>query len=473
MAMPEFPSLALWEARREGSARRSWPRRASSRCPSARRSDPQVFGRLEREGYTVEKVLLETLPGFYLGGNLYRPRGTAARHPGVLKAHGHWNYGRLEHQPLAEQQTLCANLAQQGYVVFNYDMVGYNDTVQTPHSFGGPREDLWSFGPLGLQLWNSIRALDFLQSLEDVDPDRIGMTGASGGGTQTFLLYAVDERVRCAAPVNMISGIMQGGDPCENAPGLRVGTSNVEIGAMMAPRPAAHGVGHRRLDEEHAGGGVPGHPACLALFGRPEAVENAHFDAPHNFHRGSREAVYRFFARHLLGEAHDEEVREKELDPEPLQNVLALHGRGLPEGALTFEELFDVLARDVRPAGDGDERPGGFCDSTCRDRSGSPGRNGSRWRGRARPSSWAARGQGDRVPGASSGARVVRCWSCTPRARGPPAPRRRHAARSRRNGPYWSSTLFRPATLQRRVTGRTATSRPSTSPTTPAACRTC
>ena len=92
-------------------------------------------------------------------------------------------------------------------------MVGYTDTTQTPHVFGGPREELWSFGPLGLQLWNSIRVIDFLQSLPDVDPDRIAATGASGGGTQTFLLTAVDDRVKVSAPVNMISAIMQGGSP--------------------------------------------------------------------------------------------------------------------------------------------------------------------------------------------------------------------------------------------------------------------
>src|SRR6185295_2023642 len=105
-------------------------------------------------------------------------------------------------------------LARQGFVAFTYDMVGYNDTVQLPHEFESPREQLWSFGNLGLQLWNSIRAIDFLQSLPDVDPQRLVMTGESGGGTQTFLTTAVDERIRYSVPVNMISAIMQGGAIC-------------------------------------------------------------------------------------------------------------------------------------------------------------------------------------------------------------------------------------------------------------------
>jgi dienelactone hydrolase len=101
-------------------------------------------------------------------------------------------------------------------------MVGYTDTVQIPHRFGNAEMRLWSFGPLGLQLWDSIRSLDFLASLPDVDPGELGAVGASGGATQSFLLAAVDDRIQFDAPVNMVSAIMQGGDLCENAPGLRL-----------------------------------------------------------------------------------------------------------------------------------------------------------------------------------------------------------------------------------------------------------
>ena len=93
---------------------------------------------------------------------------------------------------------------------------------------------------MGVQLWDSIRAVDFVSSLPDVDASRIAVTGASGGGTQSFLLMAVDDRIKAGAPVNMISAHMQGGI-CENAANLRVGgdndTSNMVIAALMAPRP--------------------------------------------------------------------------------------------------------------------------------------------------------------------------------------------------------------------------------------------
>ena len=103
------------------------------------------------------------------------------------------------------------------------------EAAPTPRQDGWP---LWSTNVLG-----SRKGHPALESLPEVDGQRLAVTGASGGGTQTFLLAAVDDRVHAAAPVNMVSFIMQGGCPCENAPGLRVGTSNVEIAAMMAPRP--------------------------------------------------------------------------------------------------------------------------------------------------------------------------------------------------------------------------------------------
>jgi hypothetical protein len=235
--MPEYRTLRDWEARREHLRKQILSAAGLLPMPEKTFLHRQIFGRVERGEYSIEKVLLETLPGFYLGGNLYRPRNRSGKLPAVLTPHGHWTYGRLEHQAEFSGQALGISLARQGYIAFAYDMVGYNDTIQTPHDFGGPPEQLWSFGPLGLQLWNSIRVVDFLQSLEDVDPERIAVTGASGGGTQTFLVAAVDDRVKYSAPVNMISAIMQGGSPCENAPNLRIGAFNVEIGSLMAPRP--------------------------------------------------------------------------------------------------------------------------------------------------------------------------------------------------------------------------------------------
>ncbi len=338
--MPEYRTLAEWEARKAHLRKQILAAAGLFPLPVKTEMHPVVFGRLQREGYSIEKVYLESLPGFYLSGNLYRPLGKTGKHPGVLLTQGHWTYGRLENSENASAPRLGVSLALQGYVAFSYDMVGYNDMIQTPHAFGSPREYLWSFGPLGLQLWDSIRALDFLESLEDVDATKLAMTGASGGGSQTFLLAAVDDRVRYSAPVNMVSGYMQGGDFCENAPGLRFDTSNVEIAAMMAPRPmllvSATGDWTSHVPTEE----FPAIRRIYELYRKSDAIDNVHIDAPHNYNARSRAAVYKFFGRHVLGRGLQEVFEEKELEMENLQDMLVFHGRSLPPGALSYDQVF-------------------------------------------------------------------------------------------------------------------------------------
>ena len=170
-AAPSFATLEEWKVRRE--ALRKQVQSAAGLLPFPARNplNAQVFGRIENKDYSIEKVYIETLPGFYLAGNLYRPLGKKGPFPGMLAPHGHAQYGRLEDGELFSVPSRGINHARQGYVVFAYDMIGYNDTMQLPHVFGTtPQEQLWSFGPLGLQTWNSVRALDFLESLPDVDP---------------------------------------------------------------------------------------------------------------------------------------------------------------------------------------------------------------------------------------------------------------------------------------------------------------
>lgn len=232
-----YRSLEEWQARRVKlreqilSAAGMWA--SEIRAPLQFRR----FGRVSRPDYTVERVVFAPFPGYSVAGNLYLP---IAQHrvPAVLVPHGHWKHGRVHDEDDYSVPELCANLAMQGYAAFAYDMVGYNDTRQLPHQFGNSTtERLWSFHPMGLQLRTSMRAVDLLESLPEVDASRIAVTGASGGGTQTILLAAVDDRIRVSAPVVMVSATFQGDDACEMAPGLRVNTNNVEISAMAAPRP--------------------------------------------------------------------------------------------------------------------------------------------------------------------------------------------------------------------------------------------
>jgi dienelactone hydrolase len=348
LPLPHFADVKKWEARRKFLRNQILVSAGLSPMPDKTPLHAQIFGKIEEKDYTIEKVLLETLPGFYLGGNLYRPRNGHAKHPGVLNPHGHWPYGRLENQPLYSGPSLGISLARQGYVVFAYDMVGYTDTVQVPHRFGNPEQRLWSFGPLGLQLWDSIRALDFVAALDDVDANDVGITGASGGATQAFLLTAIDDRVQFASPVNMVSAIMQGGDLCENAPGLRLNTSNVEIAAMFAPKPmlvvSATGDWTRNVPKEE----FPAIRKIYDLYGKGDRVEVVQIDEKHNFNQLSREAVYRFFAKHHPGLTDGKDLAEHDISVPVLQDLEALSNRALPAGALDLDGLFRLWQKGAQ-----------------------------------------------------------------------------------------------------------------------------
>lgn len=339
-AAPKYKSLDEWTARREAIRKQTAFAAGLLPMPAKTPLNAVIFGRIENKDYSIEKVYIETLPGFYLAGNLYRPLGRSGKFPGMLAPHGHAQYGRLEDGPLFSVPSRGINHARQGYVVFGYDMIGYSDTMQIPHAFGDKKEALWSFGPLGLQTWNSIRALDFIQSLPDVDPERIVVTGESGGGTQTFMLCAVDDRPKWSAPVNMISLIMQGGSPCENAPGLRVGVNNVEIAALMAPKPmlmvSATGDWTRNTPKEE----YPAMKAIYDLYGKGDQVETILINAPHNYNRESREAVYRFMAKQVLKDPNWASYEEKRIRQEKLPDLMVFAGKAMPANTMNLDQLF-------------------------------------------------------------------------------------------------------------------------------------
>jgi hypothetical protein len=291
-----------------------------------------------QDDYSVAKVYFESLPGFFVTGNLYRPQG-AGPFPAILSPHGHWTNGRLEHSASTSGPGRAIGLARQGFVVFSHDMIGYDDSRQLTHAFGGRLENLWGLSLGGLQLWNSIRALDFLETLPYVRRDGFGVTGESGGGTQTFMLGAVDDRVAVAAPVNMISLHMQGGCLCENLPGLRLDLTNVEIAAAIAPRPllmisATGDWTNETLELEY--------PAMRRIYGLLDAddrVRAVRMDAEHNYNKASREAMYAWMAR-WLQKAPDAPSRpETAFTPDKITDLLVFYGRLLPEGAVTPDAL--------------------------------------------------------------------------------------------------------------------------------------
>jgi len=330
---PAYSTRQQWEARARWLREHILNSAGLLPVPPRTPLKARFFGRIEHEDYSVEKVYFESFPGFLCTGNLYRPVGKKPPFPAILCPHGHARAGRLEDNPNDNRDTsyagLCVNLAKQGYIALSYDMVGYNDSLQLPHQRVSKEWELWGIHLLRLQLWNSLRAMDLLHTLKEVDTRRIGCTGSSGGGTQTFLLTAVEPRVAAAAPVCMVSAHYQGGCFCENAPGLRLDTNNVEIAALAAPRPlllvAATGDWTKNTMEEE----YPAARAIYALLGAESRISAVRYEAGHNYNRASREAVYAFFGKWLGVHAPE---HEPPFTVDPPEKV-----RVFPDGVLPAE----------------------------------------------------------------------------------------------------------------------------------------
>ena len=340
-----------WEVRKRELKQRIlvstglWP------MPSRTPLNPVIFGKVTRPGFTVEKVYIESVPGHFVTGLLFRPAGKSAgsKHPAVLCPHGHG--GRLQDYGEGAMDALiksgaekyrksgrfpklarCATLARMGCVTFIFDMEGYADAQQigmgVAHRLQKQRPHLnspegWGFistqaelrlqSIMGLQTWNSIRCLDFLAGLPDVDPKRIGVTGGSGGGTQTILLCAIDPRPVVAFPNGMVSTSMQGGCTCENCCLLRIGTGNVELAALFAPKPQGMTAANDWTKEMM----TKGYPELRQLYGlygkRDHVLCRSLVRFPHNYNYVSRAIMYDLFSRHLgLG---DKPVVETDYEP--------------------------------------------------------------------------------------------------------------------------------------------------------------
>ncbi|PWU21047.1 MAG: hypothetical protein C5B50_02555 [Verrucomicrobia bacterium] len=362
---PHITSRQQWQARAREIREQIlvscglWP------MPDKTPLNPHIFGKIEHDDYSVERVYFEPLPGFYLAGNLYRPRGKGpGPFPGILNPHGHWAQGRLADAKDGSVVARCINFAKQGTVAFAYDMVGFNDShfsdsptnkpfYDIHRQFGSAHSDLlWNISLMGLQTWNSIRALDFLESLPDVDPIHLACTGASGGGTQTYILGAIVNRLAAQAPVCMVSHTMQGGCSCENAPGLRVEYSNMEIAAAAAPRPQilVAATGDWTKDTLTVEGPAIAH--IYDLLNAPEKLRYVRFDFGHNYNQTSREAVYAWFDKWLLNNPAPQSsagvppapcLKESPYQKDSDSNLRVFPDFKLPGDAVTLNELVESL----------------------------------------------------------------------------------------------------------------------------------
>jgi hypothetical protein len=293
-----YPTLEAWKA--HVAHLRVCIQRGAGLEPLPKRTPLNAVVRDKRahEGYTVESVALETVPGYWACGTLYRPLNFKAgeKVPAVLNVHGHGDQttgGRFA----TEVQQRAATLARMGAVVLSMEMFAYGDSVQqvpaTAH-----RTDL----AMTIQAWDNMRALDFLEGLAEVDGKKLAVTGESGGGTQSFILTALDERICLNVPVVMVSSYFFGGCPCESGRPIHRDAehfcTNAEIASLCAPRPMLVVSDGADWTQNVPVTEFPFLRKIYGLFGKPSLVENVHLaDEKHDYGPSKRLAMYQFLAR--------------------------------------------------------------------------------------------------------------------------------------------------------------------------------
>ena len=285
--------LNAWQKRSDSVLKQIKRGMQLDQLPAKPVSLPVIHSKQQQDGYTVENVYFESVEGYYVTGNLYRPTKQQSSYAGILCPHGH--DGAQEGRFREQTQKRCATLARMGAVVFAWDMIGYGDATQCSHKI-----------PMALKLQtiNSIRALDFLLAQSGVDPERIGITGESGGGTQTFLLTALDKRIRVSVPTVMVSAHFFGGCTCESGMPIHKNgsyqTCNAEIAALTAPRPLLLISDGADWTKNTPAVEYPFQQQVYQLYGKSALVELVHLaNEQHDYGPGKRNAMYPFMVRHL------------------------------------------------------------------------------------------------------------------------------------------------------------------------------
>ncbi len=344
-------SRPLPKSRQEAEARQPQQRadlmRGLGLEPLPERSPLQaaVTGILRREGYRIEKIAFQSRPDFWVTAHLYVPDGAGA-FPVILNPHGHWGWKKVE--PVVQARMIAQ--ARRGYLAMIVDSPGnsFEGDRLIERRQEGTHHDFrlaMSVGTAtGVYVWDLMRALDYLETRPEADMTRVGITGASGGGTATVYTFAADERIDCAVPVVYATSLEvnpHNGCPCNHVPGtLRVGDRS-DILALRAPAPV-YLIGAQDDPEFPPEGTARTWEKMRAiwdLYGASERVEVQIFPGQHDYNRPMREAMIGFFDLHLRGVGDGSPVPEPEFLAEPPEAAELAVLPEWPAGARTMLDL--------------------------------------------------------------------------------------------------------------------------------------
>ncbi|MFP4058754.1 MAG: acetylxylan esterase [Candidatus Brocadiia bacterium] len=340
-------SKAQWEARREGIRTRLQEALGLRPWPPRTPLEARVTGRAETEGYRLENVVFQSRPRFYVTANVYLPRGGPERKPAVVVVPGHAMKEAKNYELYRRAQL---GLVRQGFVVLSYDPIGQGERRRRgyAHLVGYPAL-MVGWTNEGVITWDTMRAIDYLAARPDVDPARIGLTGNSGGGENTFYAMPLEPRVAAGASFCFVCSyyawVKDGGNHCicNHLPGILRHMEEFEIVGLCAPRPFLAGNGARdpifpiagtRRTMERA-------RAIYAFYEAEERIAQRDVPLPHGWAQPLREAATGWMARWLLDAGDGSPIPEPDLalDALPPEALLCLKDGAMPADALTYVQL--------------------------------------------------------------------------------------------------------------------------------------
>ncbi len=315
--------------------------------------EPELVGTLKRDGYRIEKLLFQSRPEVWITSSLYLPQEQKDKAPAVLVVHGHWPYARRD--PVV--QARCLGLVKLGFVVLAIDAfsAGERHPTISRGSYHGALlgSTLWPTGLtlLGLQVYDNRRAVDYLLTRPEVDGNRLGITGASGGGNQSMYAGALDERLAAVVPVCSVGRyqayLKAACCVCEVLPGALRFTEEGDVLGLVAPRALLvinatkdafqFSVGEAKKSLERT-------RAIYKLFNEEERLQHGIFESPHDYNQAMREAMYGFMTRWLKGEGNGSPIPEPKHQIEPVEELACW-----PPGKRPASFLFapDLAAREA------------------------------------------------------------------------------------------------------------------------------